>query len=91
MTEATATYDIEGQCALESCRKPAKPGGRFCCPKHRAAWNRENGGVVPARVQSLPPTANGDLVLVVRVRGHAADRVRAWRPSMDVEVMERER
>lgn len=75
-------------CAYTTCTRPAKPGGRFCSPKHRAAWNRENAGVVPARVQSHSLTQNGDVVLVVRVREADAHRVADWKPTKGVELLE---
>jgi hypothetical protein len=55
------------------CRAPFEPvvdGQRFCCPKHKAAWHRENvphgtvtsvrqlkrgGYAVTARYEALPP------------------------------------
>lgn len=75
-------------CQHATCTRPAKPGGRFCSPKHRAAWNRENGGVVPARVQSHSLTQNGDTVLVVRVQAADAHRVADWKPTKGVELLE---
>lgn len=88
MTEPTAPYKAAAQCQFDTCTRPAKPGGRFCSPKHRAAWSRENAGVIPARVQSISPTANGDRVVVVRVQAAQAHRIADWLPCKDIELLE---
>jgi len=88
MTEPTTPYTVTGQCEFTTCTRPAKPGGRFCSPKHRAAWNRQHGGVIPARVQSISPTQNGDRVVVVRVQATHAHRIADWCPCRDVELLD---
>lgn len=75
-------------CHHTSCTRPAKPGGRFCSPAHRAAWNRENAGVVPARVQSVSRCGNGDAVLSVRVHADEWHRAYTWKPGDGVELLE---
>lgn len=77
-------------CRHNPCTRPAKPAGRFCSPRCRAAWNRENQGVIPARVQSVSRCGNGDTVVSVRVHGEEWHRITDWRPGLDVELLEGE-
>lgn len=65
-----------------------KPGQVFCSPKCRASWNRDNAGVVPGRIQSASPAADGATVVVVRVPAHDRGRVSLWLPGKDVEILE---
>lgn len=87
MTESTAGYNAR-PCKLETCRNPAAPNSDYCTPAHRAAWHRAHAGVIPARVQSVSPTKDGARVVVVRVQPGESDRVGAWLPGRDVDLLE---
>jgi len=54
--------------SCEYCGKPfdPAPGQRFCCPRHKAAWHREN---VPAgKVARVNLLKSGEYAVTVRYK-----------------------
>jgi hypothetical protein len=78
-------------CEHDGCNKPTKPGGRFCSAVHRAAWSRENRGVIPTRVQSVSKCANGDAVVCVRVLADQWPRIVDWCPGIGLDLLEKDK